>query len=213
MLQKCEQEFGKPRHRMRFVPMEELVSCILSQSSSDKSSFPAFTRLLERYPTWDLVIHAPQSEVADTIRAAGLANQKAANIQATLAKILELNGSFTLEPLRAMSDDDALAWLMGLPGVGPKTASIVLCFCFGRATIPVDTHVQRVSTRLGILPESLTLERAHETLRRSIPVELSFSYHTLLIQLGRKVCHAKSPECGKCRVADVCKYCNQNMLK
>jgi len=190
----------------RFDPMEELVSCILSQHTSDANSFPTFTRLRETFPEWSEMAAAGPERVADVIRQAGLANQKARAIVACLREIEARNGAFDLEPLRRMPTLDARRWLMELPGVGPKTASIVLCFSMGRETIPVDTHVYRVSWRLGLIPETLGEIKAHDALMEQVPSDLAFRYHTTLIQHGRTICRAPLPRCEICPVTDACAW-------
>ncbi len=206
LIERLEQVYGRPRMISRFDPMEELVSCILSQHTSDANSFPAFTRLREHFVDWDAVAHAPAPELADVIRGAGLANQKTKSIQACLREIKQRTGEYSLESLRGMSMQDARQWLMSLPGVGPKTAAIVLCFAFGQPAIPVDTHVYRVSWRLGLIPEKLGEGKAHDELLRLVPPELAFRFHVALIQHGRKVCRAPKPLCPNCGISDLCKW-------
>ncbi|CAN1543196.1 Nth Predicted EndoIII-related endonuclease [Fimbriimonadaceae bacterium] len=206
MLTTLENTHGKSRYIPRFDPMDELISCILSQHTTDAHSFPAFTQLRERYPTWQDVANAPAAEVASTVRLAGLSNQKAKNIIGSLQKINEQFGDFTLDALRTWPTDEAMAWLQTLPGVGPKTASIVLCFAMGRETIPVDTHVFRVSWRLGLIKEEIGEVKAHGVLMKLVPRELAFPFHTLLIQHGRTVCRAPLPVCEKCGLADRCAW-------
>jgi endonuclease-3 len=206
LVERLEEEYGHARFLPRFEPMEELVSCILSQSSSDASSFPAFTRLRERFPDWHDLAHAPLEAIAEVIRAAGLANQKAKAIQGCLLEIHRRTGQYSLEALRTMPTPEAEAWLRSLPGVGPKTAAIVLCFAFGRSRIPVDTHVYRVSERLGWVPAGMGERRAHEVLGNLVPEDLSFRFHAALIQHGRVICQAKKPLCGVCPVLQACPF-------
>ncbi len=184
--------------------MEELISCILSQHSSDARSFPAFTRLREAFPDWAELAVAPESVVVSLIRAAGLPNQKARSIQTSLRVICEEHGASNLDFLRNLSTPKATEWLLKLPGVGPKTASIVLCFAMGRHTIPVDTHVFRVAKRLGILGDKENEAKAHDTLARKVRVGEAFRFHTTLIQHGRTLCHARKPSCAACPVRDRC---------
>ncbi|MDR3687831.1 MAG: endonuclease III [Fimbriimonas sp.] len=206
ILEQLEARFGRPRLIARFDPMDELVSCILSQHTSDANSFPAFTNLRATYPDWQDVVDAGPERVADAIRKAGLANQKSKNIVACLIEIYTRFGSYTLEPLRTMPTLQARKWLMELPGVGPKTASIVLCFSMGRETIPVDTHVYRVSWRIGILPEHVGEVKAHDLLLDSVPSELAFRYHVDLIQHGRVICKAPLPNCSACPIRERCRW-------
>lgn len=203
-LDQLEMAYGKTRFIPRFDPMEELISCILSQSSSDSSSFPAFTRLRAAYPDWLAMAHAPPEEITPLIKAAGLANQKTKAIQSCLNEIHQRLGDFELELLRKMPETEAMKWLTSLAGVGPKTASIVLCFAFGRAAIPVDTHVHRVSQRLGWIGTKTNETKAHKELSAMVPEKDAWRFHTLLIQHGRLMCKAPKPNCSDCSLRDLC---------
>jgi endonuclease-3 len=209
LVERLEAVYGRPRYLPRFDPMEELVSCILSQHSADANSFPAFTHLRETYPTWEDVATAGPEALAEVIRGAGLANQKARSILGCLAAIHARTGEYALEVLRDMPTLEARDWLRTLPGVGPKTASIVLCFALGRETIPVDTHVYRVSWRLGLIPEDLGESKAHDVLMNLVPPELAFRYHVTLIQHGRVTCKAPLPSCERCPITDACRWYRQ----
>ncbi|HXH60690.1 MAG TPA: endonuclease III, partial [Fimbriimonadaceae bacterium] len=197
VLDTLEERYGRARFVSRFDPVDELVSCILSQHTADANSFPAFTRLRATFPEWQQVVDAGPERVADVVRKAGLANQKARSIINALKEVHRRVGGYSLEPLRAMEMRDARDWLMSLPGVGPKTASIVLCFSFGMAAIPVDTHVFRVSKRLGFVPEGADEKKAHDLLLEVVEPEDAFRYHTTLIQHGRKTCRAQRPLCDE----------------
>lgn len=198
--------YGRARFIPRFEALDELICCILSQSSSDVSSFPAFTRLRETFPDWQAVIDAGQERVADVIRKAGLGNQKARAIIGTLEGVHARFGDFSLDGLRALSDNEATDWLTSLPGVGPKTAAIVLCFGFGRDAIPVDTHVHRVAQRLGLIGPKVDANRAHALLREIVPRGEAFAFHTLMVQHGRHLCSARKPECPNCPLLPMCPY-------
>lgn len=178
--------------------MEELICCILSQSSSDTSSFPAFTRLRAAFPEWGDMVTASADDLAFHIKAAGLVNQKTKGIQGCLREIHLRTGSFSLEVLWDMPDEEAFEWLTSLPGVGHKTASIVLCFSFGRPAIPVDTHVLRVSKRLGLVDQKASDSKAHKTLLTLVRKEDAWRFHILLIQHGRTLCRALKPSCKDC---------------
>ena len=193
----------------RFSPMDELISCILSQHTSDANSFPTFTKLLEAFPTWEKVVEAGPELVASVIQGAGLSNQKSKAIVGSLNLIDDKFGDYTLDPLRFWPTDEARKWLETLPGVGPKTASIVLCFALGKHAIPVDTHVFRVSWRLGVIPKEIGENKAHDVLLKIVPEDLAFRYHTALIQHGRKTCTARSPKCGVCVFASNCPSAQQ----
>lgn len=204
LIEALEELHGRPRFVNRFDPMEELVSCILSQHSADANSFPAFMKLRSTYPDWEVVAALPESELADVIRKAGLANQKARSIKASLKAIHDATGEYSLEHLRSMTLDAARTWLLKLPGVGPKTAAIVLCFAFGRHAIPVDTHVHRVGVRLGLIPFGMDENKAHDWTLEVVPEDMAFRFHVTLIQHGRKVCRAPKPLCQNCPVTDSC---------
>lgn len=204
LIDDLERIHGRARHLPRFDPMDELVSCILSQHTADANSFPAFTRLKETFNDWQDVVNAGPERLADVIREAGLANQKARNIIKTLQTIHDRTGAFSLEELRNMPTEEANDWLLELPGVGPKTAAIVLCFAMGRNKIPVDTHVYRVSWRLGLVPEGLGETKTQTVLEQIVPPTLSFRFHTALIQHGRTICRAPTPLCERCPLTAQC---------
>ncbi len=186
--------------------MEELVSCILSQHTADASSFPAFTRLRAAFPDWMEMERAGPEGIEPLIRQAGLSGQKAKSIHGSLAAIRSRMGSHTLEPLLDWPLAEARDWLETLPGVGPKTAAIVLCFALGRPAIPVDTHVSRVSRRLGLLSEGISDAAAHNALPLMTPVADAHRLHALFIQHGRKTCLAQRPACPACVLADLCRW-------
>ena len=206
VLETLEERYGRSRLIARFEPMDELVSCILSQHTSDANSFPAFTRLRAAFPEWHEVVEAGADRVAEVIRKAGLANQKSKSIIACLRMIHERVGSYSLEFLRELPTLEARKWLMDLPGVGPKTASIVLCFSMGRETIPVDTHIYRVSWRIGVIPEDIGEVKARDLLLEIVPPSLAFRYHIDLIQHGRMVCKAPVPDCDSCPITSLCQW-------
>lgn len=185
--------------------MEELISCILSQHTSDSNSFPAFTRMRAAIPSWEQTATMPLNDLADVIRGAGLANNKAKLIQACLTEIHNRLGKYSLDVLDGLEDEEARSWLLSLPGVGPKTAAITMSFALGRHAIPVDTHVYRVSRRLGALPLATSENDAHPLLEKWVAKGDAFRYHVLLIQHGRKVCKAPTPDCLKCPLTDLCK--------
>lgn len=206
---RLEARYGVPTWQARMAPLDELISCILSQHTSDANSMRAFERLKARYPSWQAVEEAPTEELADTIRSGGLANSKATRIQAVLRAIREATGDYDLSFLRNLSNEEARCWLMALPGVGPKTAAIVLCFAFGRPVIPVDTHVFRVAWRLGLIEKRLGEAKAHDALQALVPPELIYRFHLALIEHGRRVCKASRPRCSECPLTDLCAFYQQ----
>ena len=185
-------------------PLDELILTVLSQHTSDLNAERAFGALREAYPTWQAVVDAPSPGVADAIRHGGLANTKAPRIQAILREVREREGAFSLDRLRALSDADARAYLTSLPGIGPKTAAVVLSFALGRDAMPVDTHVHRVTKRLGIIPAKASAERADRVLHDLIPDGLRTPLHVAFIQLGRQICRAPTPRCAACPLKDLC---------
>jgi endonuclease-3 len=201
-----EAVYGQPRFISRFSPLEELVSCILSQHTTDATSFPTFARLREAVPDWADLAAMRAEDLAKLIRTAGLPNQKSKAILGSLREIERRTGRFDLEVLRLMTMNDARTWLLSLPGVGPKTAAIVLCFSFGLPAIPVDTHVFRVAHRLGLIRKEIGEAKAHAVLEGRVPPELAYRFHTALIQHGRQICKAPTPKCELCPLTARCLY-------
>ena len=187
-------------------PLDELIACILSQHTSDINSGRAYATLRQTFSTWQLVLAAPRDDVIAAIRHGGLANSKAAKIQDVLARIQTDFGVLSLDSLLVKPDVEVKEYLLSLPGVGPKTAAIVLCFALGRSAIPVDTHVFRVSWRLGLIEKKIGEGKAHDALEAQIPPELVFRFHVALIEHGRRTCKAPTPLCGSCVVSAECRY-------
>ncbi len=204
--QRLLEHFGYPEWRNPLPPLDELVSTILSQNTNDVNRDRAFESLRRRFPTWEAVRDAPENEVIEAVRLAGLANQKGPRIQAALRSITEQVGRLDLEFLRDMEAEQARQWLLQFKGVGPKTAAIVLQFSLGKPAFPVDTHIYRVSGRLGLRPAKMSVEQAHEHLAALLPPETYYPAHLNLIQLGRRVCHARKPQCPSCPLNDLCAY-------
>ena len=200
---RLERHFGDLVPPRATDPLDELILTVQSQHTSDLNAERAFGLLRGRYPTWEDVVRAPTAELADTIRSGGLANTKAARIQAILREIHERERRYDLNVLRSRSDAEIAEYLSSLPGVGPKTVAVVMGFAFGRETIPVDTHVHRVSTRLGLVPKT-SAERAQRLLEASVPDDLKTPLHVGLIRLGREICKAGRPRCEECPVFELC---------
>ncbi len=198
--------YGEPTWREALSPLDELISTILSQNTNDLNRDRAYNSLRARFPTWEAVRDAPQSEVIEAIRLAGLANQKGPRIQQVLRAITEQRGSLDLSFLGDMQVEAARAWLTQFNGVGPKTAAIVLCFSLNMPAFPVDTHIYRVTGRLGLRPPQLTVEQAHPYLEALFPPETYYAAHLNLIRLGREVCAARKPRCWLCPVRGLCEF-------
>jgi endonuclease-3 len=187
-------------------PVATLISAILSQNTNDRNRDLAFAQMVERFPTWKAVRDAPLPALIEALRPAGLAPTKAPRIQNALRHITSVQGRISLDFLEDMELEEARAWLLGIPGVGPKTAAIVLLFALGRPAFPVDTHVHRVARRLGLIPEHTGREQAHLLLERLVPAEAYYAFHLNLIAHGRAVCRARAPRCAQCVLKSWCAY-------
>ncbi|MBK7318807.1 MAG: endonuclease III [Anaerolineales bacterium] len=198
--------FGEPIWRNPLPAVDELVSTILSQNTNDINRDRAFEALRAKFPTWESVRDAKTEDVIAAIKTAGLANQKGPRIQQVLRAITEERGSLNLDFLAGLPIEEARSWLTKFNGVGPKTAAIVLCFSLGMPAFPVDTHVYRVTGRIGLRPEKMTVEQAHPHLESVFPPETYYAAHLNIIRLGREVCHARKPNCPQCPVIKLCGY-------
>ncbi len=198
--------YGEPSWRPHYQPMDELVLTFLSQNTSDINSGRAFASLKARYPTWQSVLEAPVDELADTIRSGGLAQRKAPRIRNALRRIQAERGEFSLDFLADLPVDEATRWLTSFDGIGHKTASIVLLFCVRKPAFPVDTHVGRVTRRLGLAGPKDSEEKIKRIWEGLAPPEWFYPLHLNLIRHGREVCHAQRPECDACVLREVCRW-------
>lgn len=198
--------YGHPDWRPSYPPIDELVLTILSANTSDVNSGRAFQQLKAAYPDWETVMNAPVPELVEVIRPGGLGPTKAPRIQAALRHILDERGEFNIDFLGALPVDEAMAWLTRLDGVGHKTASIVLLFCFNRPAFPVDTHIQRVSQRLGVAGAGDDPAKIKATWERLVPEEWFYPLHLNLIRHGREVCTAHKPRCASCPLSPHCDW-------
>jgi endonuclease-3 len=180
--------------------VEELLLTVLSQNTNDRNRDVAYARLRERFPTWEAVRRAPEDEVEEAIRPGGISRVKARRIR----QILEALDGDPLCDLETASLREARARLLGLPGVGRKTAACVLLFAFGRPEVPVDTHVHRVLTRLGFLPPRTPFDRAHDEILALVAPDDAYEVHVSLIRHGRRTCTARAPRCSECPLLDLC---------
>jgi endonuclease-3 len=203
IVERLRETYGQPILRPHRAPVDELILTVLSQNTNDRNRDVAYARLRERFASWAEVRDAPVADVEDAIRPGGLAPTKAVRIQ---------------DILRAIGDDD-LAWmeeaplgeardyLVELPGVGRKTAACVLLFSYGRPDIPVDTHVYRVGTRLGLFRPRASFDEAHdELLRITEDPQEAYELHVSLIRHGRRTCTARNPRCHECPLLSLCPY-------
>ena len=235
VIDRLSEAAGRPVWQRRLDPTSELVLTILSQNSADTNAEAAFAALRDAYPSapvpadasteprpfagwggrglpdlpppdWSAVEAAPIAELTDVIRPGGLANQKAPRIQAALRALLANGGSYSLEFLAAKPPLEARDWLAAIPGIGKKTASVVLLFSFGTPLMPVDRHVHRVSSRIGLIPEKADADGAHDYYLAMLKPDQMYETHVSLISHGRRTCHAQRPDCDHCPVAMRCRY-------
>lgn len=204
--QKLIEFYGEPIWRNPLPAVDELVSTILSQNTNDNNRDKAFNALRARFPTWEAVRDAPVSAVIEAIRPAGLGNQKGPRIQKVLREITLERGNLDLSFLKDLPLEEARSWLTKFNGVGPKTAAIVLCFALGRPAFPVDTHIYRVTGRMGLRPEKMSVEEAHPYFEALFPPDTYYSAHLNIIRLGRELCHARKPNCQACPVRSLCDF-------
>ena len=196
--------YGNPTWRNPLPAVDELVSTILSQNTNDTNRDRAFNALQASFPSWEAVRDAPVEAIVATIRPAGLANQKGPRIQNVLRLITEECGSLNLDFLKELPLEEARAWLLKFKGVGPKTAAIVLLFSLNRPAFPVDTHIYRVTGRLGLRPDGMKVEVAHSHLEGLLPPDAYYAAHLNIIRLGREICAARKPVCLKCPLQKLC---------
>ena len=195
--------YGPAHLGPREPPLDLLVRTILSQHTSDRNRDVAYAMLREASPTWEGVLAAPPEEVAHAVRGAGLHRQRAARIQEVLRRIRDGRGTLSLDFLSQLPDEEAARWLLSLAGVGKKTAYVVLLFGFGRPLFPVDTHIARVTRRLGLWEGR---GDAHDALAPLVPPGTELELHLHLIRLGRETCRPRLPRCPDCPLLDLCPH-------
>ncbi len=236
VLEQLTAMYGRPVWQRVHDPMSELVLTILSQNSADVNAEQGFESLRRRFPSapddvartnsekitrpgwggagldpapppdWAAIENAPLEELVDAIRPAGLPNQKAKPIRAALRTVREQRGDYSLDFLGDMPALEAREWLTSISGIGRKTASVVLLFAFGTPLMPVDRHVERVSKRIGLIPAKVTADDAHELFLAMLEPDQMYEAHVGLITHGRQTCHARNPACGRCPIAQRCRY-------
>jgi endonuclease-3 len=198
--------YGHPEWRNPLPPVDELVSTILSQNTNDVNRDKAFRALRQRFPVWEDICEAETDEIISTIRSAGLSNQKGPRIQQVLRQILSERGSLDLNFLKEWPVEAGRTWLTRFKGVGPKTAAIVLLFSLGLSAFPVDTHIYRVTGRIGLRPEGMSVEDAHMHLEKLFPPDTYYDAHQNIIRLGREICTSRRADCLNCPLQLVCNY-------
>lgn len=199
-----EEVWGVPQlHRPRPSPMDSLVATILSQHTSDRNSSRAFGELKRRFPRWDGLARSTPAAVARAIRAGGLAQQKARRI---LKIVRALDGHFERRSIERLPSAQLMTSLCGLDGVGVKTAACVLLFSLGRDVFPVDVHVHRVLSRVGLAAGSRSPEETFRRMSHVVPPGKAYSLHLHLVRVGRTVCRPNMPRCGACPLRSLCAY-------
>ena len=204
VLARLEPEYGPLSWKPRNDPLSELVLAILSQHTSDVNTARAFRQLLTTFGSMEAVAQADAEAIASSIHSGGLGRIKAPRIKAVLNRILAHRGTLSLDFLRELPMGQAKAWLTALPGVGPKSAAVVLCFSLGMPAMPVDTHVHRVAKRLGLIGDRVSADQAHDLLESMVASEDVYRFHVYFITHGRRVCKAQRPLCESCVLLDGC---------
>jgi endonuclease III len=209
ILERLRAAYGRPVPRVHGAPVDELILTVLSQNTNDRNRDVAYGRLRERFASWAEVRDAPVGEVEEAIRPGGLAPTKAVRILEILRALGDdprFGGQATLDWLATAPLDEAREYLISLPGVGRKTAACVLLFSYGRPDVPVDTHVYRVGTRLGLWRSNAPLDEAHDEMLRLARGADPYEAHVALIRHGRRTCTARAPRCRECPLLSLCPY-------
>jgi endonuclease III len=202
------EEYGIRQWERRRDPMHELISTILSHRTTGANEKKAYTQLRERYGSWEQIRDAPVEGITEAIAPSNYPEAKAPRIKAVLARIIAERGEANIDFLADLPLEEGLAWLQSLPGVGPKTATLVLLFCFAKPVLPVDTHVHRVSGRIGLIGRNASAEQAHDLLLRLLPhdAEVLWNFHHNMLRHGQRVCVWGTPRCEQCVVRELCDY-------
>ncbi len=204
IIELLEKEYGKLEWYPDGKPLAGLVRTILSQNTSDTNSGRAFDMLMSTFGSWEVIASAPVQEIAHAIKVGGLSRIKAVRIKQIFNVIEKEHGCISLDFLSSLNASEAKDYLMRLPGVGEKTASCVLLFSLGKPCLPVDTHVFRVAKRLGLIDARVSINEAHRLLQQQVSPLKVYQFHILMIEHGRKVCHARNPQCDSCILRNDC---------
>lgn len=202
----CDHPGSGKKVRTHRDPVDTLIRTILSQNTNDGLRDRAYVSLKKRFPTHDAIASADTAKIAEAIRTCGLSRQKSQTIKRALTRIKQEQGKISLAFLRPMATEDAISYLKSIKGIGDKTAAIIMLFCFGRKTFPVDTHIQRITKRMGLVPASSSPEKIRKTIEPHISEHLAASLHACLISLGKNVCRAANPSCSLCPLLSLCAF-------
>lgn len=203
--ERLDELYGTPRPRRTLPPLDELVLTILSQNTTDTNRDRAWERLRARFAGWQEVVEAPVEEVEEALRPGGLHRTKARRIREVLSEVHERRGGWELDHLHEAPLEEARAELEAIKGLGAKSVNCILMFSLGKPAFPADTHVHRVLRRIGV-HECKGLTRTNRELQDAVPAERMYALHVNLIRHGRRVCHARRPECWRCGIEDLCGY-------
>lgn len=206
--QRMGEMYGIREWYRRREPLHELISTILSHRTNGANEDKAFDQLWARFGSWEAIADAPAAMIAAEIAPSNFAEAKAPRIKAVLQRIIAERGAASIDFLDAMAVDDAMAWLTALPGVGPKTATLVLLFCFRKPVLPVDTHLHRVSGRIGLIGPRASAEQAHDILLALLPddADLLWNFHHNMLKHGQQICVWNTPRCERCALRPICEY-------
>jgi endonuclease-3 len=208
IIQNLERTYGVPENERASDPLDMLIKIILSQATSDTNSHRTFAALKKRFPKWEDALRARETTIAETIRAGGLANQKAKVIKSLLRQIKDEHDTLDLNFLHEASAEDAVNYLKQFRGIGPKTIACTLLFACRKEVFPLDTHIFRILRRVGLIPQKCTDARAHEIMNRLVPEGKFYSFHVNLIRHGRALCRPREPLCERCPIVEYCDYGN-----
>ncbi len=204
IIDRLSELYGEFVQKPRYNALDELIFTVLTQHTSDLNAERAFNRLRSKISTWEEVMVADQESIAEAIFHGGMSNQKSKRIKDILATISQKNGDLEIDFLRDQDLESARKWLMNLPGVGPKTAAVVMSFALGMPAFPVDTHIHRVSKRLGLIDAKTSADDAHAIMEAAVEPDLRFQLHMQLITHGRQICKARRPLCAQCPLSPEC---------
>jgi endonuclease-3 len=203
---KLEKAYGKKTWKLRDDPLSELIATILSQNTSDHNSHRAYASLRSRFSTWEQVRRSSVRTIVAAIRSGGLADIKAKRIKSILNQIHDDNHNLDLTFLKRWRTEKIREYLGAFKGVGDKTIACVLLFSLKRPVMPVDTHVWRVSRRLGLVPAKADPKETENILEELVPGSMVYQFHLNLITQGRNVCKATNPRCQECVLLENCDF-------
>ncbi len=206
IIKALERRYGIPSFDGFSEPLDELIFTILSQNTNDINRDRAWKKLKDTFPHWESVLNTTPEKLASVIRVAGLAQEKSKNILSILKKLKKEYKKLSLKFLKDYDREKARDFLLSFRGVGPKTAACVLLFSLKKPAFPVDTHIFRVTKRLGLIEGRITMEKAHKVMEKVVPSQKYHSFHINLIRHGRAICHPRAPECTICVINRYCEY-------